>query len=77
LSLKGDTLELGLKYEFHAEQIMSAKNKPIIENALSEVMNKKMFINAVVNTDLPSGGDEVDDEAVKDVMDTFGGKVVE
>jgi len=76
LAVKGDTLELGLKYKFHAEQLMSAKNKPKIEEALSDTLGKKLFINAVVDANVEAPA-EVSEDAVKEVMDTFGGKVVE
>jgi len=75
-SIEANTLNLALKFKFHQEQIMSAKSKQAIENALEKIFGEKILINAVVDETAESES-AVSPEAVKNVMDTFGGKVVE
>lgn len=75
-AIEANTLELALKFKFHQEQIMSAKSKQAIENALEKIFNEKILINAVVDESAESES-AVSQEAVKSVMDTFGGKIIE
>jgi len=76
-AMEGNTLELAFKFKFHQEQIMSAKNKDAIELAMQKVFNETIVLNGVIDESAEAPQENISQEAVSNVMDTFGGKVVE
>jgi len=69
LDVKGDCVQLGFQFEFHAQMINEGKNKVLIENSAAEVFGCKVVVEGVHRADER-------DEVVADIMSEFGGQEV-
>ena len=74
-----DLVTLGFKFDFHADRVRDDKNKRAAEDAMSEVLGRRVQLDPVVDTNYNSNhkifnGSE--DPEVKDVLEVMGGEVV-
>jgi DNA polymerase-3 subunit gamma/tau len=76
-AMNGNTLELAFKFKFHQEQVMSAKNKDAIELAMQKVFNETIILNGIIDESAEAPQEKISQETVANVMETFGGSVVE
>lgn len=83
VEINGNVITIAFGFQFYMDRVWEAKNKKIIENILEEVYGAPLtFIcvidNALREKPLPElKKKEEDNDALKDALDTFGGKVVE
>ena len=75
MEVNEDVVHIGLKYTFHQDKLMDMKNRVIVEDALSHVLGEQVRIQAQVVEDLEQ--DKAADEKVDQVLEQFGGKVIE
>jgi len=61
-----DTITLGVKYKFQAEQLCSAKIRPMIEKAILEATGKNLNLNCEVNAEIKINKPVDRDEALLD-----------
>jgi len=77
------TLELCFKHKFHQQRINDLKNKQTLEKVLEEIFGAKLIVKTVIVKDLADDKVEVEalaesqtDESLKNVLETFGGQIV-
>jgi len=70
IEVKKDKLKLGVKYKLHQERLNQKNIRRILEEVVGKIMDKKIRIEAVMM-------DEKSDGFIKNVINVFGGKVVE
>lgn len=70
IEVKKDRLKLGVRYKLHQERLNQKNIRKILEEVVGKIMNRKMRIEAVMM-------DEKSDGLVKNILNVFGGKVVE
>ncbi|MFA6254648.1 MAG: DNA polymerase III subunit gamma/tau [Patescibacteria group bacterium] len=77
------TLELCFKHKFHQQRVNDLKNKQTLEKVLEEIFGVKLIVKTVIVKDLADDKVEVEalaesptDESLKNVLETFGGQIV-
>jgi DNA polymerase III subunit gamma/tau len=81
--INGKIITIAFGFQFYVDRVWEAKNKKIIDNILEEVYGAPLTFTCVLDNSLkekplpePKRKEE-DSDALKDALDTFGGKVVE
>ena len=78
-SLVNQELRLTLKYKFHQEKLESPEIKKIIEDLLEEVYQCQISLKVLVEEgldDLETKDKNNNEEAINDLLKTFGGQVI-
>jgi len=60
---------------FFKETLETNDNLQIVEGLFSEKLGAKIVIRYIITDDLKPVGSEEENQAVKDVLDAFGGKI--
>ncbi|MFA6524911.1 MAG: DNA polymerase III subunit gamma/tau [Patescibacteria group bacterium] len=83
LEINGKVITIAFGFKFYMDRVWEAKNKQIIENVLDEVYETPLTFTCIIDNALRDkkipehNKKEEDSSALKDALDTFGGKVVE
>lgn len=64
-------LEIAIEHKFHQQKLNDIKNRQILEQVLAEIFGEKILIKAVVD------GTANSDESLENLLDAFGGRVVD
>lgn len=83
IGLEGNKLKIGSIYKFHIERLNELKNKLIIDETLKEAYNQPLSIACVLQ-EMKGEVQNIEEEdknsiegAVKNILEVFGGEVVE
>ncbi len=85
LKIDKDRITLGFQYKFHLDRILDDKNKKIIEEILSGILNEKINIAGEIDDNYEENHrkmirvdkkEDVDGGIMEDLMQNFGGEVV-
>jgi len=84
ISIKENIVEIGFPYKFHQDTINAPKNKKIIEDCISEIMNQDTrilvkHVEVTLEPDQPSQTEyskNQDEILVNDMLAEFGGEIV-
>ncbi len=79
------TLEICLMHKFHQQRINDLKNRQILEKVLQDIFGIKLIVKTVVVKELPDKSMEiealteknVEDNPLENILQTFGGQLVE
>ena len=72
------TLQIGVRYDFHARQIHELKNRHVLQEVLADVLGASLGVECVIVTAESSEPTYVqEDKVVQSLLDNFGGQVVE
>jgi len=79
LSMEGSNiLKLGFSYQFHFDQLSQEKNRLIVEQSMEFSLNTQITIKPILlGKDQPGSEVPQEESLLHNVMDFFGGKVVE
>ncbi len=76
-AIRDNTLVLSFQYPFHRDKIMKTSNiKQMIELIIEELVGHKLLIEGIVQSE-ESGPGEVKKDMVDNILEAFGGSVVE
>lgn len=83
--IDNDKLIIGFQYKFHLDRIMDSKNKKIIEEILSGILNEDIFITGEIDDDyeenhkkmiIVDNKENIENDVADNLIQSFGGEVV-
>jgi len=77
VQVAGETLRIGVAYDFHLERIAEPKIRLILERTLSQVLGTALRIEAVVMPGVAKPEYSAADDALQPLLEGFGGKIIE
>jgi len=63
---------VGVQYSFHSDKLNEPKCRAVLETIVSEIYNLPLKVRGVVHVPVRQSS-----EAVEEILNTFGGRVVE
>lgn len=77
LAFNVGVLEIGFPYKFHRERAADFKNRKVVEDCLLKIFGEKIQIEIKTVNFSPQIETDSQDETIKNVLEVFGGEVVE
>lgn len=73
VEVSGDTLQIGVTYQFHCDKLNEQKCRQVLEKILQDVYNVPLRSNSIIVTPQNGAGDD----GVSKILSTLGGKLIE
>ncbi len=73
--VSGNKICLSLKYKFHKDRLDDPEIKKMIDSSLKEVFNLNLGIESIIDESIKIEKKN-DDQAINNLLETFGGKVI-
>ncbi len=72
IGIEDDRVLLGVRFRFHAERLYDKKNRPVIEQIFTDVLDKPRRLECQIDENMPKPPSVVENELIESVVENFG-----